>query len=156
MRGCFDWLLLKTTKRHSVIRFHPGWNFVSLCFNHSLVNIRHCWVIRSKRIRASTSRMESCTFLEKLPAEVRLRIYEHLLTFDRPIKLRQVVPGSRDLSILRVCKQIYEEVSINLLHPRSVGCDVQRIPFTGISFSYHSNTVTAVVNARLSRYFVAR
>ena len=53
--------------------------------------------------------MQDCPFLYRLPVELRLRIYEHLLSFNSPIKLRQIVPGSRDLSILRVCRQILDE-----------------------------------------------
>lgn len=57
--------------------------------------------------------MDSCPFFERLPAEVRLRIYEGLLTFCHPIKLRQIVPGSRDLAVLRVCQRVRNEVSID-------------------------------------------
>lgn len=53
--------------------------------------------------------MNTCTFLEKLPIELRLRIYEHLVAFSYPIKLRQIIQGSRDLAILRTNRQIYEE-----------------------------------------------
>ena len=53
--------------------------------------------------------MDHPLLLTKLPVELRLRIYEHLLDFDAPIKLRQVIPGSRNLAILRICRQIYEE-----------------------------------------------
>jgi hypothetical protein len=37
------------------------------------------------------------------------QIYEYLLQYDQPIKLRQVIPGSRNLSILRTNQQIYRE-----------------------------------------------
>ena len=53
--------------------------------------------------------MDRCLFLEKLPAELRIRIYEELVGFDAPIKLRQVVPGAKDLPILRTNRQIYNE-----------------------------------------------
>lgn len=80
--------------------------------------------------------MQSCPFFEKLPAEVRLRIYEHLLTFDAPIKLRQVVPGSRDLGVLRVCQQIYQEVSLNL---------VVRNPYFAVSWILQRKTFAFIV-----------
>ena len=54
--------------------------------------------------------METCSFLDRLPVELRLRIYELLLSFSRPIKLRQFVPGSRNLAVLRVCQQVRDEV----------------------------------------------
>ena len=53
--------------------------------------------------------MGRCYFLDRLPIELRLRIYEHLLTFDEPIKLRQVIKGSRNLSVLRLNRQIHQE-----------------------------------------------
>ncbi len=37
------------------------------------------------------------------------KIYEHLLQYDEPIKLRQHIKGSRDLAILRSCSSIYHE-----------------------------------------------
>ena len=53
--------------------------------------------------------MEECRFLELLPFELRLRIYEELLQFNGPIKLRQVIPGSKNVSILRTNRQIHDE-----------------------------------------------
>lgn len=53
--------------------------------------------------------MRQCEFLQTLPTELRLRIYEYILTFAQPIKLRQVIPGSRNLAILRTNKQIHFE-----------------------------------------------
>lgn len=53
----------------------------------------------------------SCPFLDLLPAEIRLEFYTYLLTFSAPLKLRQVVPGSRDLAILRTNRQIHDEAS---------------------------------------------
>lgn len=53
----------------------------------------------------------TCPLLDRLPVELRLEIYTHLLAFSAPLKLRQVVPGSRDLAILRVNRQVYEEAS---------------------------------------------
>lgn len=50
-----------------------------------------------------------CPFLDKLPVEIRLEIYSYLLTFSHPLKLRQVIPGSRDLAILRINRQIHDE-----------------------------------------------
>jgi hypothetical protein len=50
-----------------------------------------------------------CPFLHKLPAEIRVQIYGYLLQYRLPIKLRQIVPGSRDLSLLRTNRQIYSE-----------------------------------------------
>lgn len=48
-------------------------------------------------------------FLDKLPTEIRIQIYEHLLRFDEPIKLRQIIPGSKNLRILRTNRQIHDE-----------------------------------------------
>ena len=53
--------------------------------------------------------MPDCPLLEKLPSELRLQIYAHLLHYTHHIKRRQIVPGSRDLALLRVNKQIYDE-----------------------------------------------
>lgn len=50
-----------------------------------------------------------CPLLHKLPVEIRLRIYELLLQYSHPIKPRQIIPGSRDLSLLRPSRQIYSE-----------------------------------------------
>ena len=56
-----------------------------------------------------TETMITCGSLERLPVELRLRVYEELLRFNDPIKLRQVVPGSRNLSILRTNRYVYHE-----------------------------------------------
>lgn len=53
--------------------------------------------------------MDQCLFLTILPAEIRLRIYEHVLAFESPLKLRQVVAGSKNTGILRANRQIYSE-----------------------------------------------
>ena len=53
--------------------------------------------------------MNGSPFLEKLPTELRLRIYSHLLAFDHPIKLRQIVPGTKNLAILSTDRQIHNE-----------------------------------------------
>ena len=53
--------------------------------------------------------MESPSQFLKLPSELRVRIYELVLTFSRPIKLRQTVAGSGCTTLLRVNRQIYEE-----------------------------------------------
>ena len=53
--------------------------------------------------------MHDCLFLEMVPPELRIRIYEHLLRFTQPIKLRQQVAGERDLAILRVSRQVNGE-----------------------------------------------
>lgn len=52
---------------------------------------------------------QRCFFLTRLPIELRLEIYAHLLAFSAPLKLRQVIPGSRDLPILRTNRQIHDE-----------------------------------------------
>lgn len=52
---------------------------------------------------------EDCFLLHRLPVELRLRIYEHVLSFERPLKLRQVVAGSKNTSILRANQQIHNE-----------------------------------------------
>ena len=53
----------------------------------------------------------ACPFLHALPVELRLQIYTHLLSFDRRLKLRQVIPGSRDLAILRINRQVHAEAT---------------------------------------------
>lgn len=50
-----------------------------------------------------------CPLLHELPVELRLRIYEYLLQYDHEIKLRQIIPGSRNLSLLRTNRQVYSE-----------------------------------------------
>lgn len=57
----------------------------------------------------TSNKPQECLLLTRLPAEIRLRIYEHILTFSRPLKLRQVVAGSKNTSILRANHQIYHE-----------------------------------------------
>lgn len=52
---------------------------------------------------------QPCFFLERLPVELRREIHTYLLTFSSPLKLRQVIPGSRDLAILRTSRQIHDE-----------------------------------------------
>jgi len=47
--------------------------------------------------------------LLRLPSELRIRIYEYILTFSGPIKLRQVVSGSENTTLLRVNRQIHDE-----------------------------------------------
>lgn len=53
--------------------------------------------------------MDDCYFLSRLPGELRTVIYEYILRFDRPLKLRQIVAGSKNTSILRTNRQIYHE-----------------------------------------------
>ena len=53
--------------------------------------------------------MDSPSPLLRLPSELRVRIYELVLTFSRPIKLRQTVAGSENTTLLRVNRQICEE-----------------------------------------------
>jgi hypothetical protein len=48
-------------------------------------------------------------FTSRLPAELRLRIYEYVLSFEAPLKLRQVVAGSKNTGILRASRLIYRE-----------------------------------------------
>lgn len=59
--------------------------------------------------------MTNCPLLDRLPVELRLHVYELLLTFTAPIKLRCIVPGSRNLSLLRTCRQIHTE-ALSVLH----------------------------------------
>ncbi|RMY86576.1 hypothetical protein D0864_07046 [Hortaea werneckii] len=47
--------------------------------------------------------------LLRLPSELRIKIYELILAFNRPIKLRQTIAGSENTNILRTSKQVYEE-----------------------------------------------
>ncbi|KAK4613667.1 hypothetical protein CLAFUW4_09218 [Fulvia fulva] len=53
--------------------------------------------------------MAECFFLTRLPAELRVQIYEHILAFQRPLKLRQVVAGAKNTSVLRANRQIHSE-----------------------------------------------
>ncbi|KAK5131201.1 hypothetical protein LTR08_001226 [Meristemomyces frigidus] len=53
--------------------------------------------------------METEPHLLRLPSELRIRIYELVLSFARPLKLRQTVPGSENTTILRVNRQICHE-----------------------------------------------
>lgn len=52
---------------------------------------------------------QPCYLLTLLPLELRRQIYAYFVIFSAPIKLRQVIPGSRDLPILRTCRQVYAE-----------------------------------------------
>jgi len=47
--------------------------------------------------------------LLSLPSELRIKVYEYILTFSGPIKLRQIVRGSEKTNLLRVNRQIYQE-----------------------------------------------
>ncbi|TKA23166.1 hypothetical protein B0A50_07196 [Salinomyces thailandicus] len=51
---------------------------------------------------------EAC-HLFRLPPELRIKIYELVLTFASPIKLRQTVSGSANTNILRTSKQLFRE-----------------------------------------------
>lgn len=53
--------------------------------------------------------MELKSPLLDLPSELRIRIYEFILGFARPLKLRQTVAGSQNTTLLRVNRQIYGE-----------------------------------------------
>ncbi|PIA96176.1 hypothetical protein CB0940_10465 [Cercospora beticola] len=57
----------------------------------------------------TTDGNHECFFLTRLPGELRSLIYSHILTFSRPLKLRQIVAGSPNTSILRTSSQIYSE-----------------------------------------------
>lgn len=59
-----------------------------------------------------------CYFLTRLPAELRIRVYELLLAFRHPIKLRQVVAGSANTHLLRANRQIYSE-ALPVLYERN-------------------------------------
>lgn len=62
--------------------------------------------------------MEACDFLDKLPLEIRLRIYEFHLTFRSPIKIRYILPGTKDLPLLRLNRQIHHE-ALQVLYERN-------------------------------------
>jgi hypothetical protein len=62
--------------------------------------------------------MEPCDFLDRLPLEIRFRIYEFSLTYSSPIKIRYIMPGSKDLPILRLNRQIYDE-ALPVLYERN-------------------------------------
>lgn len=53
--------------------------------------------------------MGECLLLSRLPVELRLHIFEYVLSFERPLKLRQIVAGSKNTSILRTNRQIHQE-----------------------------------------------
>lgn len=53
--------------------------------------------------------------LLRLPVELRVQIYSHILSFPHPLKLRQHIPGSPLTSILRTNRQIHTE-AISVLH----------------------------------------
>jgi hypothetical protein len=61
--------------------------------------------------------MESCYFLDKLPLELRFRIYEFHLTYQYPIK-EYIAPGTKDLPLLRLNRQIHQE-ALQVLYDRN-------------------------------------
>lgn len=66
-----------------------------------------------------TSReMESCDFLDRLPLDIRSNIHEFCLTYSNPIKIRYILPGSKDLPLLRLNRQIYEK-ALPVLYERN-------------------------------------
>lgn len=62
--------------------------------------------------------MEHCDFLDKLPLELRFRIYEFHLTFPSPIKVSPIMLGTKDLPLLRLNRQIYRE-ALQVLYERN-------------------------------------
>ena len=62
--------------------------------------------------------METCNFLDRLPLEIRFRVYELCLTYSGPIKIRYILPSSKDLPLLRLNRQIYSE-AIMILYERN-------------------------------------
>jgi hypothetical protein len=62
--------------------------------------------------------MEQCDFLDKLPFELRYRIYEFHLTFPSPIKIRHILPWSKELPLLRLNRQIHRE-ALQVLYERN-------------------------------------
>lgn len=93
----------------------PHSNRISLSNHHPTTNHTTSTFTLINTYRSQSNTMEpwpvepSCLILEKLPVELRLEIYAYLLTFAAPLKLRQVIPGSRDLAILRTNRQIHDE-----------------------------------------------
>ena len=59
-------------------------------------------------LKAAVATMTLCHLLS-LPSELRIKIYEQVLTFSGPVKLRQVVRGSENTTLLRVNHQIHNE-----------------------------------------------
>ncbi|OTA36060.1 hypothetical protein BTJ68_03567 [Hortaea werneckii EXF-2000] len=53
--------------------------------------------------------MSAQSHLLRLPSELRIKIYELILAFNRPIKLRQTIAGSQNTNVLRTNRQVYEE-----------------------------------------------
>ena len=70
---------------------------------------------------------QSCGLLNKLAVELRIKIFEEVLKFDRPIKLRQYVAGSANTAILRTNKQVHWEA-------RSVLHDINTVSVTRNDF----------------------
>ena len=74
-----------------------------------------------------------CLLLTRLPGELRATIWEHVLSFERPLKLRQVVAGSKNTGILRTCQQIYAE-TLPVLY------DVNQIMCTRNDFCHYTDS----------------
>ncbi|SMY25530.1 unnamed protein product [Zymoseptoria tritici ST99CH_1A5] len=62
--------------------------------------------------------MTECYFTSRLPAELRLRVYEFVLSFEAPLKLRQVVAGSKNTGILR-CSRLTHREALPILYDRN-------------------------------------
>ncbi|KAI5363629.1 hypothetical protein Slin14017_G055930 [Septoria linicola] len=73
-----------------------------------------------------------CMLLTRLPGEIRTTVYEYVLTFERPLKLRQIVAGSKNTGILRANQQIYAE-ALPVLY------DVNQIMCTRNDFCHHTD-----------------
>ncbi|EME81031.1 uncharacterized protein MYCFIDRAFT_176375 [Pseudocercospora fijiensis CIRAD86] len=73
-----------------------------------------------------------CYFLTRLPGELRALIYEHVLAFERPLKLRQVVAGSPNTGILRANRQVHNE-ALPLLY------DLNNIMVTRNDFCHYTD-----------------
>ncbi|KAK4548747.1 hypothetical protein LTR36_008520 [Oleoguttula mirabilis] len=89
-----------------------------------------------------------CCLLE-LPSELRISIYELVLSFPRPLKLRQTVAGSENTSLLRANKQIYRE-ALSVLY------DVNTITVTRNDFCKrtHESLKTPVPSERIQHLLV--
>ena len=75
--------------------------------------------------------MGECFFTNRLPVEIRLRIYELVLSFSKPLKLRQYVDGTINVSILRTNRQIHDEAT-------AVFYDLNTIVTTRNDFCHHT------------------
>ncbi|KAJ4356051.1 uncharacterized protein N0V89_004078 [Didymosphaeria variabile] len=92
----------------------------------------------SEKGNSNHGRLERCFFLEALPAELRVMVYENLLVDSEPItaspreKLKE--PMTLDLELLRTNRQIHDEAAAVFYSKNTISVrpDVMKIPSSGI------------------------